>query len=126
VDEVLSKSADTVREHIQAALAFMSDRTSPDFRNSIKESISAIEAIVRMKTGESAVGMSSTLKKLPHLHPALREAMSKLYGYTSDANGIRHALMDGPSTTSYEDAKFMLVVCSAFASYLATELPQVT
>jgi hypothetical protein len=40
-----------------------------------------------------------------------------MYGYTSDAQGIRHALMDEPNL-SFEDAKFMLVSCSAFVNYL--------
>jgi hypothetical protein len=51
------------------------------------------------------------------LHPALRDAFSKLYGYTSNAEGIRHALLDEPNL-DFEDAKFMLVSCSAFVNYL--------
>ncbi len=39
-----------------------------------------------------------------------------LYGYTSDADGIRHALMDLPTLT-FDDAKFFLVVCSAFVNF---------
>jgi len=122
VDEAVSIAADPVRIHLEAALGLLSDRTTPDFRNSIKESISAVESVVRLNTGESSVGISNALKKLPGLHPALREALSKLYGFTSDSDGIRHALMDEPTVT-YEDAKFMLVVCSAFTSYLRTKMP---
>jgi hypothetical protein len=40
-----------------------------------------------------------------------------LYGYTSDTHGIRHALKDD-SQPNAEDAKFMLVSCSAFVNYL--------
>jgi hypothetical protein len=43
-----------------------------------------------------------------------------MYGYTSDAEGIRHALMDEPTLES-EDAKFMLVSCSAFVNYLRSK-----
>jgi hypothetical protein len=28
------------------------------------------------------------------MHPALKEAFTKLYGYTSNAEGVRHALLD--------------------------------
>ncbi len=56
-------------------------------------------------------------QKLVTVHPALREAFKKLYGYTSDAGGIRHALLD-ESNLDFEDAKFMLVSCSAFVNYL--------
>jgi len=42
---------------------------------------------------------------------------SKLYGYTSDSDGIRHALLK-ENKLNFEDAKFMLVSCSAFVNYL--------
>ena len=51
------------------------------------------------------------------MHPALNKAFSTLYGYTSNAKGIRHALLE-ESTLDFEDAKFMLVACSAFINYL--------
>jgi hypothetical protein len=51
------------------------------------------------------------------LHPAFREALSKMYGYTSDADGIRHSLME-ESRLDGDDARFMLVTCSAFVNYL--------
>ncbi|MCJ7614296.1 hypothetical protein MUO71_06000, partial [Candidatus Bathyarchaeota archaeon] len=54
------------------------------------------------------------------LHGALKQSFIKLYAYTSDAEGIRHALMDAP-TLSSEDAKFMLVSCSAFVNYLTAK-----
>ena len=47
----------------------------------------------------------------------MARAFSQLYGYTNDASGIRHSLTD-EATISYADAKFMLVTCSAFVSYL--------
>ena len=51
------------------------------------------------------------------LHSSLKAAFSKLYGYTSDADGIRHGLMDDDKT-DFHDAKFMLVACSAFINYI--------
>lgn len=41
----------------------------------------------------------------------------KRYGWTSDTPGIRHALMTEPDL-HVEDAKFMLVACSAFINYV--------
>jgi len=52
-----------------------------------------------------------------NLHPALRNAFSNLYGYTSDEGGIRHAILDAEKV-SFEDAKFFLVVCSAFINFV--------
>jgi len=52
---------------------------------------------------------------------SLKRAFDSLYGYTSSAEGIRHALLDDKSTLSFEDAKFMLVSCSAFVNYLISK-----
>jgi hypothetical protein len=52
------------------------------------------------------------------IHPALKKGFSNIYGYTSDAGGIRHALLEEASL-HFEDAKYMLVSCSAFVNYLA-------
>ena len=107
-----------VHAHLRQALSHLSDRKSPDYRNSIKESISAVEALCQRITSDANATLGKALKAIEpqiELHPALREAFSKLYGYTSDADGIRHAMMEEPSL-SHADAQFMLVVCSAFVS----------
>lgn len=106
-----------VRIHLENALSKLSDRQNPDYRNSIKESISAVEAICNLITGNKAT-LGDVLKQIQGLHPALKESFSKLYGYTNDADGIRHALLD-EEDLKFEDAKFMLVSCSAFVNYLA-------
>ncbi|MGR3810246.1 AbiJ-NTD4 domain-containing protein [Jiulongibacter sp. NS-SX5] len=109
-----------VKEHLRRALELFSDRKSPDYRNSIKESISAIESMSSIITGNPKSTLGQALKeieKINDLHPALKSAFSNLYGYTSDADGIRHKLLDEDSIKQ-EDAKFMLVSCSAFINYL--------
>lgn len=52
------------------------------------------------------------------IHAGLKSAFNMLYGYTSDANGIRHAGDIGGPSSTFEEAKFMLVSCSAFVNYL--------
>lgn len=52
-----------------------------------------------------------------HIHAAMEKAFTALYGYTSDENGIRHGSMDFSNALA-EDAKYMLVSCSAFVNYL--------
>ena len=101
----------------------MANRKSPDYRNSIKEAISAVEAICNLITGEKRATLGQALKRIEEkvsLHPALKNAFSNLYGYTSDAEGIRHALLDEPNL-GFEEAKFMLVSCSAFINYLISK-----
>lgn len=107
------------RTHLRAALVLLSDRVNPDFRNSIKESISAVESLARKMSGDENSTLGAILKELERskkLHPALRSAFSSLYGYTSDADGIRHSLLDEGNLTK-ADARFMLVCCSAFINY---------
>lgn len=119
IEEALRHPENPVREHLKAALEKLSDREKPDYRNSIKESISAVEAACRILTGKKSATLGDALKKIENLHPVMRQAFDKLYGYTSDASGVRHSLIDEPTIT-YADAKFMLVTCSAFVSYLNT------
>ena len=110
----------SIRLHIKTALKMLSDKKSPDFRNSIKESISAVETICRIITEKPKTTLGEALKKISNkveIHPALKSAFLKLYGYTSDEDGIRHSIMD-LKDIDFEDAKFMLVSCSAFVNYL--------
>ncbi|MBT2663610.1 AbiJ-NTD4 domain-containing protein [Bacillus sp. ISL-45] len=110
--------------HIKEALRLLADKQNPDFRNSIKESISAVEAIctaITKVSGNEASTLGAALKVIEkeshiELHPALKQAFDKLYGYTSD-DGIRHFLKSDKQV-DFEDAKFMLVACSAFVNYL--------
>jgi len=113
----------SVNTHIQKAVELFSRKPSPDYENSIKESISAVEAICGIITGLSGPNatLGKTIKKLKdcgiHIHPAMENAFSSLYGYTSDENGIRHGGIDFTNAPA-EDAKYMLVSCSAFVNYL--------
>lgn len=106
--------------HLKSALGKLSDRNAPDYRNSIKESISAIESVAKAISGnkkDSLAGAIDKIKGKIKIHPALERGFKQLYGYTSDSDGIRHALMD-EGTCDFEDAKYMLVSCSAFINYL--------
>lgn len=105
------------REHLESALRMLSEREAPDYRNAVKESISAVESACRNVSGMPSATLGDALKKVRDVHPAFSKAFGVLYGYTSDASGIRHALTD-EGTVTYADAKFMLVACSAFVSYL--------
>ncbi len=109
-----------VRQHLKSAVSLLGDKEKPDYRNSIKESISAVEALCKMicKDEDASLGTAfKILEKGQVLHPALKSAFSSLYGYTNDADGIRHALM-GESSLSSATARFMLISCSAFVNYL--------
>lgn len=111
---------DPAREHLQAALRKLSDRKKPDYRNSIKESISAVESAVKIIAEDPRAELGKALaiiEKRGSLSPALKKCFIMLYGYTSNEDGIRHALSDEPKC-DFEEAKYMLVSCSAFVNYL--------
>ncbi|CAG5067282.1 hypothetical protein DYBT9623_00002 [Dyadobacter sp. CECT 9623] len=115
----------SVNLHLKSALSKLSDRKQPDYRNSIKESISSVEAFCIILTGDNTATLGKALaeiEKKHDIHKALKVAFSAIYGYTSDAAGIRHSLLESDKTVDLEDARFMLVSCSAFISYLKAKI----
>lgn len=124
VNQALENPYSPVYEHISKANKLLADRSKPDYENSIKESISAVEALCEILTGITGkeASLGKMLKKLEDngvvIHAGLKSAFNMLYGYTSDANGIRHAGDIGGPSSTFEEAKFMLVSCSAFVNYL--------
>jgi len=108
------------RTHLQTSLGLLTDKLNPDYRNSIKESISAVESLAKKLVGDDKATLGQALKVLEKhhsLHPSLKNAFSALYGYSNDASGIRHSLMDNESTLTQADARFMLITCSAFINF---------
>lgn len=121
IEEAINENSDNVRRHIGAALTHYAKRPVPDYRNSIKESISAVECICREITGESTLD-----RAIPRLrangvviHPQFEDGLKKMYYYTNDQRtGIRHALLDDSYVPTVAEAKYMLVCCSAFVNYV--------
>ncbi|HSW11242.1 MAG TPA: hypothetical protein VLI06_00285 [Solimonas sp.] len=108
------------REHIHQAAILLGKRPDPDYRNSVKESISAIESFAKT-LGIDKKGLADPLEELGKrldLHQAMRAGFVKLYAYTSDAAGIRHALLDDSKPVGLAEAHYMLVACSAFLNFL--------
>lgn len=112
------------KTQIQNALRLLSDRNKPDYKNSIKESISAVESICSIITGKNKATLGDALKVLESkrgLKGQLKSAFEKLYNFTNDKGGIRHSEGLFVSDVSFEEAKFMLVSCCAFINYLIAE-----
>ena len=80
------------------------------------------EEITGIRGKEATLG--KMLKKIEEngieIHSGLKSAFNILYGYTSDANGIRHAGDIGGPSSTFDEAKFMLISCSAFINYLVS------
>lgn len=127
IEEAQNNTSHNIKAHLSAALELYARRPVADYRNSIKESISAVEAFCREKTGTNTLGKAlDQLKKNGITIPGqLKEAFEKLYAYTNQPDtGIRHALMDSDGTFApgAEEALFMLVSCSSFLNYLNSKI----
>lgn len=113
------------RTRLQKALGFLSDRENPDYKNSIKESISAVESVCKVIANKPKAELGDALKVLIAegypIQGALKTGILALYGYTCEAGGIRHAERETESTVTFEEAKFMMVTCSAIVNYLVAE-----
>lgn len=108
------------RAHLIDALKKLGAKPTPDYRNSIKESISAVESVCKKITGEESGGLEKSLSKLSastRMHPRLTAAFKALYDYTSDEDGVRHAMLEDPKV-GFAEAQFMLVACSAFMNFV--------
>ncbi len=121
--KALGKKEDPVQKHLNLALQHFADRENPDFCNSIKESITAVEVLCRDLTEADTLGraLDILVKKEIRIHPILKSGMHKLYDYTNQPEvGARHGMMDVTSDyiPSFDEAYYMLVSCSAFINYL--------
>mgnify|MGYP006909821033 FL=1 len=116
VNETLNSSYEIVKKHyIKAVEKLYKDK---DYSNSIKESITSVEAMCQIINGsKETLGKALNNLKI-EIHPALKSAYSSIYGYTSDENGTRHANGIGEKNATFSEAKYMLISCSAFVNYL--------
>ena len=127
IENALSQS-DTfksVQIHLNTALKHFSDLKTPDYRNSVKESISAVESMCKIILKDEKTTLGQALKlieKENYIPRTLQIAFSSLYGYTSNEGGIRHALLENDDIINSEEARFMLIACSAFVNYLKSKI----
>lgn len=96
------------------------------YPDAMVDSIHAVESVARYLAPKSN-SLVSALNRLEErgdlkLHKALKGALGKLYGYTSDEQGIRHSLIDGEAAdVGLEEALFFYAACASFAGYLANK-----
>ena len=107
------------KEHLRKAANNINEAKYAD---SVRDSIHAIEAMARTIDPDAGT-LGQALKKLERKgfleHGAIKQAFEKLYGYTSDENGIRHSLTEESSpNVGLDEAMFMFSTCAAGAAYL--------
>ena len=129
--EATSQSIETVHDsgmegaaaHLRQAAEHLNARRYAD---SVRESISAVESVARMIDPKASKTLGPALDSLEKAgllkHRALKEGFKNLYGYTSDEQGIRHALVDKNSPdVGLDEAMFMFGACASFAAYLTNK-----
>lgn len=122
IEDVFSSNYDSVKGHLSKALEHLSDRENPDFQNSIKESITAVESVAQIITN-SKKDLGACIKLMDlDIQKQFTKTLSGLYTWTCQAEGIRHPHNTGEELkTGFDEAKFMLVTCSAFINYLISK-----
>lgn len=94
------------------------------FADSITDSIHAVESVARIIDPKNNKTLGPALDSLERAgllkHPALKGAFKQLYGYTSNEQGVRHALIDKDAAdVGLDEAVFMFGACACFAAYLS-------
>jgi len=125
IETAINNSPDVVTTHLRKALTLMSDKKKPDYGNSIKESISAIESLVKKKLNNKKLTLNQALdtldKKGLNMPPSLKNGLSGLYGYASAEAGIRHGSFQ-QSKLDISDARYFLIMSSALVNYLNVKI----
>jgi len=109
-----------VSNHIKKSLELYSKRPIADHQNSIKESISAVESLARIILDKPSATLGALADEL-NIHPSFKEAIKKLYGWTSDQGGIRHSENGKELYVDEKEARYMLVQCSALVNYIISK-----
>lgn len=126
VEAVFESKFEGSKTHLQSALDALNKGEN---RSVVREAIHAVESAVRDFTGDKNAVLSKALKKLAiknEIHPALSNALDKLYAYTSDEKGIRHALVFGENEkVNIEEAIFFVSACSGFVAYLSRKFSRI-
>lgn len=109
------------RSHITAALAAFSRRPTADYPNAVREAISAVESAAKTIVNSESATLGDAIKaieKRSYMNPRFKDAVTKLYAYTSDEPGARHARLNETANFDEADAHFMIVTCAAIANFL--------
>ena len=82
------------------------------------------KSIVRVIAPNKKFSDALTLNSQIAIHPAFRDALLKLYGYSSD--GIRHPFLksDDATRVGMAEAVFMFGACASFITYLISRARQ--
>ncbi len=123
IETIRESSMEGASTHLRQAAEHIN---AQQYGDSIADSIHAVESVARIIGSQANRTLTPALDSLEHAgllkHSALKQGFEKLYGYTSDEQGIRHALLDKNSPdVGLDEAVFMFGSCASFAAYLVNK-----
>ncbi len=121
IEKALRSPSDAVRTHLQTAVMLIADKENADLDGATLASLQAVEAAVRLIDDDPNASFVEAMQRVRSkvgLRCALDDNFLRLCGLTYNEAGFYHSLNEKPRQTSPDDARFILVTCSAFANYL--------
>jgi hypothetical protein len=108
---------DGARHHLQQGADCINAGDAP---NAVAHAMHAVESVVRVIAPNNSFNQAlASLNAMSAIHPALKEALTRLYGYTSDEKGIRHPMLESDvAEVHMPEAVFMYGACAAFITYI--------
>jgi hypothetical protein len=111
------------RRHYEKALQFFRNPAKPDYENTVKEAVCAVEAAGRALFPEAKATTLGDLAKwlvsgdMIRMPKALAQTLTGVYGYRSGGEGVGHGgAAGGPATV--EVAEYVLAMCASQIIYL--------
>lgn len=113
-------------EQFEKAVEYLNKRPDPDEENCVKDAVGAIEAVANIIAGTTGVQLNKLLGREPFksgMHPAIIQAIEKIYAYRGAAPGVGHGQV-GPPAVGLAEATWVLATSSATILYLVCKFPQ--
>ena len=115
------------KDQFNLAIKQFSERPEPNVKDCINNAIGSLEGVARVVTGKIKV-LSSLLNEEPlksRIHPALRDAMQKVYAYRGDVTAHGQT---GVQSSSYglEEAEWLMGICATSIAYISKKFPTTT
>ena len=113
---------DKVNESIKKSIGFISETSNRDYKNSIKESITAVERLFNIILGTNGLTLSNALEQICsriEINEYLKQAIRCFYKFASDTDGIRHGNNKDDDLITFDEAKLILICCSGIVNYFS-------
>ena len=123
IEESNSTPFDEVNKSISKSISFLSESSNKDYKNAIKEAIIAVEQLFNIILETNGLTLTNALGQICdkiHIDINLKESIKNLYKYTNEVNGIRHGNNKNSDEISFDEAKYVLLICSATINYFST------